>query len=59
MSLWQIADDATTAFMVDFFGRLRAGQAQGTALAQTKRTLSRHPRFAHPRHWAGFVLYGG
>lgn len=59
MSLWPIADDATTAFMVDFFGRLRAGQPQASALAQTKRRFIGHARFAHPRHWAAFVLYGG
>jgi tetratricopeptide (TPR) repeat protein len=59
MSLWKVADESTTAFMVRFFSRLRAGEPQGAALARTKREFIDHPRFAHPLYWAGFVLYGG
>jgi CHAT domain-containing protein/tetratricopeptide (TPR) repeat protein len=59
VSLWPVADEATSTFMVAFFGRLRAGETQASALANTKRAFVRDRRFADPMIWASFVLYGG
>ena len=41
VSLWPVADEATSAFMVAFFSRLRAGESQAAALARTKRAFLR------------------
>jgi CHAT domain-containing protein len=54
-----VADEATSTFMVAFFGRLRAGETQASALANTKRAFLRDRRLADPMIWASFVLYGG
>lgn len=58
LTLWPVADDATAVFMTDFFRRLRGGGTAASALAETKREFSRHPRYSHPRYWAPFVLIG-
>ena len=56
--LWRVPDVSTAAFMIRFFGKLRAGTPQVAALAQTKQELMNSARFTAPVHWAGFVLYG-
>jgi tetratricopeptide (TPR) repeat protein len=58
MTLWPVADRSTALFMKQFFARVSKGQPHADALAQTKRWMSRHPRYAHARFWAPFVLYG-
>ncbi|WP_394395809.1 CHAT domain-containing tetratricopeptide repeat protein [Roseateles sp. LKC17W] len=59
-TLWPVADRETAWFVSRFFARVRAGQRHPEALAQTKREFMQHrdARLRHPRHWAGFVLYG-
>lgn len=58
LSLWKVPHVSTAEFMIRFFGKLRAGTPQVSALAQTKRELMNSARFKDPIHWAGFVLYG-
>jgi hypothetical protein len=58
LSLWKVPDQSTAEFMIRFFGKLRAGDSQATALARTKREFMQSTRFRDPLHWAGFVLYG-
>lgn len=58
VSLWPVDDDGTAAFMQAFYARLAAGAAAAQALAQAKREFAAHPRWAHPRYWAGFILVG-
>jgi CHAT domain-containing protein len=58
MSLWKVPDESTAEFMIRFFRKIRAGVPQSTALAQTRREMALIPRYRHPVHWAGFVLYG-
>jgi len=64
ISLWDVEDEATVAFMDGFYRRLQAGEGRREALAQARRDLretvdadGRRP-FAHPVYWAGFVLVG-
>jgi CHAT domain-containing protein len=61
VSLWSVADEATAAFMVDFYGRVRSGQDKATALMETKRQMMdhpEHPEYRDPFYWAAFVLQG-
>lgn len=58
LTLWQVADDATSEFVTALFSRLRDGRTAVEALAATKRDFARHPRFSHPRYWAPFILIG-
>ena len=58
LSLWPVYDEGTAEFMRRFFTQVRAGTPHADALAATKRSLARDPRYAAPAHWAGFVLYG-
>ena len=58
VTLWPVADETTARFVRRFFARLRAGESQAAALANTKREFMRDPRLASPFFWAGFVLYG-
>ena len=58
-SLWRVADCSTADLVTTFFARLRdaPGTAPG-ALREAKTGLLRG-RYAHPYHWAGFVLVEG
>ena len=58
MTLWPVHDAATAEFMTRFFERLRQGQTQAGALAQTKREFMKHPQYSREEFWAPFVLYG-
>lgn len=58
LTLWPVVDAATTEFVTAFFAHLRRGASASDALARTKREFARHPKYAHPRHWAPFVLIG-
>ncbi len=58
LTLWKVVDDSTARFVAQFFTHVAAGAAPAVALARTKREFLRDPRYAHPLHWAGFVLYG-
>jgi len=61
VSNWAVSDDATRALMVAFYTKmLAAGLAPGEALRAAKLELLRSGgAFAHPAHWAAFVLWGG
>ena len=61
VSLWSVADEATSAFMVDFYRRVRSGTDKATALVATRRlmmTHPEHPEYHDPFYWAAFVLQG-
>jgi CHAT domain-containing protein len=56
-SLWQVEDESTTLFMLEFYKRfLELGAAE--ALRKAMEQVQSNPRFAHPHYWAAFVLYG-
>ena len=55
MSLWNVDDEATTAFMADFTREI-LGDSPNNALQKTMiRMRARDP---DPRHWAAFTLFG-
>jgi len=59
LTLWSISDDITAEFMASFFQKLKAGQAQIEALTATKREfINKGGKYANPKYWAAFVLYG-
>ena len=57
VSLWQVSDESTGVFMVDFYRALLAGSTPKAALrsAKLKGIAGHWPPYA----WAGFVLTGG
>lgn len=61
MSLWQVDDKGTAAFMVRFMAKARAGVELQQALSETKREFASGAQgaaFADPRVWSAFVQYG-
>ncbi len=58
VSLWSVPDQGTSELVTRLFSHVRRGVPPAEALAQSKRELARQARYAHPLHWAGFVLYG-
>jgi CHAT domain-containing protein len=58
-SLWRVDDEAGRVFSVAFH---RAWATDGVTVAQALReardAVRADPRFAAPRHWAGWVLWG-
>jgi CHAT domain-containing protein len=63
VSLWKVDDAATTALMTEFY-RLwnprdgSPGIAAATALTRAQAHVRADPRWAHPRFWAGWALWG-
>jgi len=56
-SLWQVEDESTTLFMIEFYKRfLELGAAEALRMAMLE--VRSNPRFTHPHYWAAFVLYG-
>ncbi len=59
VSLWEIDDEATAAFMARFYeGIFLRGQSPAAALRDTQRFMKEHPYWNEPYFWAGFVLQG-
>jgi CHAT domain-containing protein len=56
LSLWDVDDDSTKEFMVDFYTQLQAGRSQAEALQAASISLRQHR--PHPYHWAPFLLIG-
>jgi CHAT domain-containing protein len=56
LSLWTVDDEATARLMVDFYTRLRDGDAPGAALRAAQRQLLQQQ--PHPFFWSPFVLFG-
>lgn len=57
-SLWDVGDQATAAFMGQFYAQLARGLPPAEALAETKRRLLAAPGWNRPHVWAAFVLIG-
>ncbi len=60
LSLWEVDDAATAAFMKSFYERLKKGEGRAEALAATQREFRNHiiPAWRHPYVWAAFQLSG-
>jgi tetratricopeptide (TPR) repeat protein len=58
-SLWRVADEATAAFMRQFYFFLNQGQSKSEALRSAKLEFLRsRTELASPRFWGAFVLTG-
>lgn len=59
-TLWQVEERAATAFSVELYRRLAAGDDVISAVSGAQRTLlaSERPRLRRPAAWAGFQLVG-
>lgn len=58
VSLWPVADASTSDLMVRFYRHLDETGDRAEALRRSKLELIRGGRFAHPYHWAPFILIG-
>jgi CHAT domain-containing protein len=56
LSLWDVHDDSTKEFMIEFYTHLQQGLSKAEAM-QTA-FLSLRERRPHPYHWAPFFLIG-
>ncbi len=59
VSLWKVDDEATAALMAKFYELRRgAGADVATALRAAQRHVRAQPRWADPRYWAAWQLWG-
>ena len=60
LSLWEVNDKATAAFMETFYNKLKVGEGRSNALASTQNEFRLHPNedWRHPNVWAAFQLSG-
>ncbi len=57
-TLWSVSDEATTALMVAFYQRVKAGLHLDEALTQAQQVVRNNPAWSHPYYWAAFFLTG-
>jgi tetratricopeptide (TPR) repeat protein len=58
-NLWKVDDEAGRVFSVAFHKAwAKDGVTAATALREARDAVRADPRFAAPRHWAGWVLWG-
>jgi len=56
LSLWDVHDDSTRDFMVEFYSQLQQGRPKAEAMRRA--SISLRERRPHPYHWAPFLLIG-
>ena len=56
MSLWKVPDQQTQELMVDFYGRVLAGQGLADALREAQLALS--AKYPDPLYWGAFICQG-
>jgi CHAT domain-containing protein len=56
LSLWDVHDDSTKAFMVEFYTQLQRGTSKAEAMQ--KACINLRERLPHPYYWAPFLLIG-
>ena len=56
LTLWDVHDQSTAAFMTKFYRRLAKGEAKARAIQGAMIEL--REEFPHPYHWAPFLLIG-
>ena len=57
LSLWEVNDRSTAAFMKSFYEKLKDGKGKNIALALTQRIWI-YKAWRHPNVWAAFQLSG-
>ena len=60
LSLWEVDDKATAAFMESFYLKLKSGESRSNALSKTQKEFRNHSiaSWRHPYVWAAFQLSG-
>jgi len=61
VSLWPIADEATSEFMVSVYTKIADGEDYSDAISDTKKEFISGlygEEYKHPFYWAPFVYYG-
>ena len=56
LTLWDVHDESTKEFMVEFYSQLRMGAAKSAAMQTAMQSLRK--RYPHPYYWAPFSLIG-
>ena len=56
LSLWDVQDSSTRAFMIAFYRHLQEGGSRAVALQQAMKEIRN--TYPHPFYWAPFVLMG-
>ncbi|MDJ0523284.1 MAG: CHAT domain-containing tetratricopeptide repeat protein [Planctomycetota bacterium] len=57
-SVWRVDDAATKALMKKFYELWGGGLGVAEALRQAQTHVRAQERWAHPRYWAGWLVYG-
>lgn len=59
VSLWQVADESTTEFMVGLYKLVKERRlSYDMAMTEMRRQFIRHPKWSSPYFWSPFVYYG-
>jgi len=58
VTLWDVGDNATKAFMHQFYFFLGRGESPSVALRLAKNRLRAQPEWSNPALWSGYVLIG-
>ncbi len=58
VSLWKVADQSTSEFMVKFYDLLFSGKTKAEALQQAKLEMIKERKYTEPFYWAPFILVG-
>ena len=59
VSLWQVADESTTAFMVGLYKLVKEkGLSYDNAMSEMRRQFIKDPKWRSPYFWSPFVYYG-
>lgn len=58
MSLWPVADIATSKLMGAYYQRLKNNEGRSQALRNVQLNLLKDPKYRHPYYWASFFTSG-
>jgi hypothetical protein len=58
LSLWEVDDAATKAFMLRYYTLLKQGVGRAEALRQVQRQIRGYGHLSHPHFWAAWQLSG-
>lgn len=58
MSLWPVADFATSKLMAAYYQRLKNNEGRSQALRNVQLKLLKDPKYRHPYYWASFFTSG-
>ena len=61
MSLWEVDDEATQIFMVQFYRNMLSGKCKRQSLTDAQKNLRKYEngKYDDPKYWAAFILLDG